>query len=161
MARYFTHYWKNSTWQREKECTESGFRERFLNHIADNRFVERDVEFGDSVYPVTVIEGVLYVMCKLEVSEVCDFEEAARRLGTRDLWEASDHIIAIEPVFKNFNLSVPLETSRRLRFVSGNTTKLLRFVSNTHLDKQTLRGVRELDPKSADELNMLLFTKEV
>src|SRR5829696_1148324 len=101
MTRYFTHYWKNDTWERERQQTISEVRGD-LEHAADNKFLERGVRPGDFVYPVTVMEGVLYVMCRLEVEKVCDFDEAASILGTTDLWEADDHIVAAHPEPKHF-----------------------------------------------------------
>ena len=105
---------------------------------------------------MTNIKGTLYVMCRLEVDRVCDSDEAASILGTTDLWEADDHIVATHPAPKHFGLAVPLETMQRLQFVSGNTTKPLTFKSSTELDQQTLRNVRELHPDSATELDKLL-----
>ena len=156
MARYFTHYWKNDTWEQEQQDTILGARGD-LEHAADNRFLERGVEPGDFVYPVTVMEGELYVMCKLEVDKVCGFEEAASLLGTRDLWDAEDHIVATRPAPKHFDLAAPLEATRRLRFVSGKKAKELKFGPTGGLDRQTLRGVRELSPDSAAELERLVL----
>ncbi len=106
---------------------------------------------------MTVVDGVLYVMCRLEVGRVCGFEEAASILGTRDLWDAEDHIVAARTEPKRFDLAVPLETTRRLRFVSGKKTKELKFGPTGGLNRQTLRGVRELSPDSAAELDRLLL----
>jgi hypothetical protein len=58
LPRYFTLYWKNETWERDKDYTLSGAR-GLLEHVADNKFLKRGVESGDFVYPVTVMEGVL------------------------------------------------------------------------------------------------------
>jgi hypothetical protein len=162
LYRYFTHYWKNSTWKQEIERTESSTRRRLLNHVADTRFAEKGIGPRDLVYPVTVIDGVMHVMCKLEVAKVCDFDEAASDLGTTDLWDGySDHIIAVQPVPKHFNLAVPLETTRQLLFLSGDTTVQLEFESSTKLDRQTLRGVRELHPDSAMDLDQLLLSAQL
>jgi hypothetical protein len=55
-----------------------------------------------------------------------------------------------------FDLEVPLEVTEQLTFISGNGTKRLKFCVDGHLDQQTLRGVRELHPESAAELDKLL-----
>ena len=153
MPRYFTHYWKNSTWEFTRRL--SGPDET-LDHVADNRFVERGVGRGDYIYAVTNMQGELYLLGRLRVGRVCDRDEAARALGTDDLWDASDHVLASEATPKRFDRAVPLGVTERLAFVSGNATKRLEFSSPGYLDRQTLRGVRELDPGSAAELDRLL-----
>lgn len=152
MPRYFTHYWTNDTWE---NAHRSSAPDAPLEHTAGNRFVERGVGPGDFVYVVTIIKGELYLLGRLRVGKVCDTNEAIRTLGTRDLWKASDHVVASESTPKDFNLVVPLEVTKRLVFIS-DIAKSLKFRSPGHLDGQTLRGVRELEPESAAELNRLL-----
>ncbi len=65
-------------------------------------------------------------------------------------------MIASESTLMRFDHAVPLGVTERLAFVSGNTPKQLKFSSPGHLDRQTLRGVRELDSGSAAELDKLL-----
>jgi hypothetical protein len=158
MPRYFTHYWRNETWEDHRDLSEKGVSEDLLRHVADNKFVDRGVKPGDYIYPVTVMDGTLYLLGRLRVGKVCDFEEAARTLGTTDLWEARDHIIASEPTPTHFDLAVPQKLTNLLTFISGDETVRLKFKSHGHLDQQTLRGVRELDPTSAAELDRLLFS---
>ena len=155
MPRYFTHYWSNQTWvQEEKYNSENDL----LNHIAGNLFGERNIEVGDEIYVVTIIKGKLYLCGKIIVGRICDVDEAAKHLNYKieDLWEASEHIIASAATSTNFHLEVPLETTQRLRFKSGKNLKSLLFSSPNHLDQQTLRGVRELNPESALELDKFL-----
>ncbi len=66
MPRYFTHYWRNETCEREKELWETNPEGYPLNHAADNRYAERGVAAGDYIYPVTVVEGELYVPVHLQ-----------------------------------------------------------------------------------------------
>lgn len=155
MPRYFTHYWKNSTWKNARRVSAPG---EPLTHVADNKFVERGVEPGDFIYVVTVMDGELYLLGRLEVGKICDFDEAVSALGTEDLWEASDHVIVSGSTPKHFDLVVPSDVTKRLEFVSGNSTTPLKFSSLGHLDRQTLRGVRELTPGSAAELDRLLLS---
>lgn len=124
MPRYFTHYWKNETWEREWELWEASPDGCPLNHAADNRFAERGVGPGDYVYPVTVAGGELYLMGRMKVEKVCGFEEATEELGTDDLWEAEDHVVSAEYTPKRFDLAVPREVTRGLRFKSGDGAKL-------------------------------------
>ncbi len=154
MPRYFTHYWKNDTWENESRMS-SG--DDALEHVADNKFVERGLEPGDFVYPVTVMDGELYLLGRLEVGKVCDFSEAASILGTENLWEATDHVVASGSTPKRFDLTVPFHVTEQLTFVSGKSAKRLKLRSPGRLDQQTLRGVRELDPESAAQLDRLLL----
>ncbi len=151
--RYFTHYWTNKTWKWNASSSNE-----LLNHTAGNLFNDRKVTIGDVVYVVTVIKGKLYVCGRLKVGIVCDLSEAARILnwGTDELWQAEEHLIAAEATPMNFNREIPLELTQSLKFKTGEGLKPLAFTSQEHLDKQTLRGVRELDEESALELDRLL-----
>lgn len=155
MPRYLTHYWLNQTWERNRIDNSDG---DLLDHIAGNLFRERGVRVGDMVYVVTVIKGSLYVCGKLMVGKICDVDEAAAALGCEpeDLWEADEHVLSSAAIAMDFNLKVPTKLTRRLRFLSGDGAKTLKFRSPDHLDGQTLRGVRELEPASAVELDALL-----
>ena len=154
MPRYFTHYWQNQTWERNRSYREEGV----LDYIAGNLFEERGVRAGDIVYVVTAIKGALYMCGKLIVGRICDVDKAIAILDCEasELWPANEYVIAAAATPMNFNLRVSLQLTRRLRFISGNGTKLLTFKSPNHLDPQTLRGVRELDRASAAELDKLL-----
>jgi hypothetical protein len=115
------------------------------------------------VYVVTVLKGKLYLLAKLKVAKVCDWGEAASDLGHTNLWRGedehrrkSDHLIASEATPMDFDRVVPLEVTQRLRFESGSGSQPLQFQAPGCLDQQTLRGVRELTPQSALELDQLL-----
>lgn len=158
VTRHFTHYWTNDTWERERHWQQIGHTGERLNHIASNQFVKRGVESGDVVYPVTVLDGSLYLLGRLEVDKVCDADEAARLLETTtmNLYEADDHIIAAQPTSKHFDLQVPTGLTEQLMFVGGRATQRLKFDLSGHLNRQTLRGVRKLHPQSAADLDELL-----
>jgi hypothetical protein len=64
-------------------------------------------------------------------------------------------IVAAEATPKHFDLEVPLEVTEKLTFISDGSPRL-KFRSPGYLDRQTLRGVRELEPRSAGELDELL-----
>ncbi len=159
MSRYFTHYWQNSTWQNSQE---SGAEGDLLSHTAGNLFAKRGVEVGDTVYVITVKGGTLYLCGKMISGKIVDAHKAAKYFGlhAEDLWEASDHIVASAATPKRFDLSVPLTVTAGLRFVSGKKSTILKFVARGQLDQQTLRGVRELEPSSALELDALLQPME-
>lgn len=154
MSRYFTHYWQNSTW-RDIEARGEGDT---LEHIAGNMFKKRGVDIGDMVYVVTVLNGRLFLCGKLKVGKICNVNEAAKDLDCepQDLWEASEHIIASEATPMRFDRSVPLDITANLRFVQPKGLDGLKFVTPGYLDQQTIRGVRQLEPSSATELDSLL-----
>jgi hypothetical protein len=152
MPRFFTHYWLNETWERNRRRASDG---ELLDHTAGNLFQERGIQAGDIVYIVSVIKGSLYVCGKLVVGKICNFDEAAAILDYEP-WPADEHIIAAVATPMNFNCRVPLKLTRQLRFISGKGNKLLKFKAPNYLDEQTLRNVRELDPASAAELDALL-----
>jgi hypothetical protein len=153
MRRYYTHYWRNSTV--EEFCA---LGHNLLEYVASNQFVNRGVTAGDLVYPVTIFDGALYVVGILEVENVCDAVEAEKRLGYEPLWKAADYLIAKDPTPMRYDLKVPLEVSRELRFVSSRTLSAPKFISSSreHLDQQALRGVRQLTAESAAQLDRLL-----
>ncbi len=160
MTRRFTHYWTNETWKRERRLQQAGRAGDRLDHIAGNQFVKRGIESGDDVYPVTVLDGALYLLGRLEVDRVCDTGEAARLLGTTDLYEADDHIIAARSTSMHFDLEVPTGLTEKLLFVGSRGAQRLKFGPTGRLDRQTLRGVRELHPQSAAELDKLLSSAQ-
>lgn len=155
MSRYFTHYWQNSTWFHNQDVNAGG---DLLDHIAGNLFTKRGVGVGDVIYVVTVLSGNLYLCGKMVAAKICDAHQAARYLGCQaeDLWEASEHIVAAEATPRRFDLAVPLTVTAGLRFIGGKNPKSLKFATPGFLDQQTLRGVRELVPNSALELDEFL-----
>jgi len=155
MSRYFTHYWQNSTWFRSKEWHADG---DLLEYVGGNLFTKRGVGIGDTIYVVTVLRGKLYLCGKLTVRRICDANEAAKELGREadDLWDASEHVVALQATPMRFDRPVRLKITAGLRFVNRNGSKTLYFVEPGKLDQQTLRGVRELEPSSALDLDALL-----
>ena len=155
MSRYFTHYWKNSTWYRSQEWHADG---DLLTYVAGNLFTKRGVEIGDTVYVVTVLSGNLYLCGKLIIGKICNAHEAARLLGRKaeELWDASEHVVASEATPMRFDLAVPLTVTAGLRFMNRERSRSLEFVVPGQLDQQTLRTVRELEPSSALSLDAVL-----
>jgi hypothetical protein len=151
MPRYFTHYWKNETCRdHEPDSGEP------LDYIAGNLFRERGVNESDVIYVVTVKRGCLFLIGRLTVGQICGPAEAARILGTDDLWPAKEHIIAASATPMRFDIEVPSEHIEKLLFVASPHSKPPRFTKPAYLDKQTLRSVRELEPASATALDELL-----
>lgn len=153
MASY-THYWTNTTCENALAIGNDG---KPLNHTAGNMF--RKVEKGDHVYVVTVLGGQLHLIGKMTVSKIANSDaEAARLLGTDNLWSADRHLIATngECTRQVVGRKVPLDVAKKLTFESPDGPRSLKFTSSGALDQQTLRGVRKLTRSSVELLNSVL-----
>jgi hypothetical protein len=156
MPRYFTHYWRNDTW--DYECSQ-GLEGQPLEHAGSNLFRTRGVSSGDFVYVVTVRKGTLYLLARMHVKGLCDYEEAVDKFGD-DVWDATDHVIASSSTPMRFEERVPLGITQDLEFISGAQVKRLKFSDPGCVDQQTLRGVRELTARSARALDALIAIRE-
>ena len=119
MTRAFTHYWKNSTWR-------SASRD-LLRYTAGNQFVEREVEPGDRLYIVTVLDGRLLLGGRIVVDRVVGPREAAHEFETTqdELWDANDFVLGKASESSSFHrdLEIPAKLARRLRFGSNEKLK--------------------------------------
>lgn len=149
MARYFMQYWGNFWWNRRSEELEG---ER-LNHTACNQFRKHQVRHGDFVYVITVLKGALHLGGRIRVDRICTQREAARYLGTKpeDLWEADDHIVAPDKwgTFIRLNRRMPLRVTKRIQLILKKGICPPAFESTGVLDRQALRGVKEITRESA------------
>jgi bifunctional DNA-binding transcriptional regulator/antitoxin component of YhaV-PrlF toxin-antitoxin module len=127
-----------------------------LCHDAGNQCRTRGIKRGDFVYVVTVREGDLYLMGRLQVGEVCSLARATAKLGP-DLWDANDHLIAESgsEVPMRADVTIPPGVAKLLTFVNSDGKANLRYPVN-HMEFQT---VREVDRDSAYELDQLLGSK--
>ena len=120
-----------------------------LNHTAGNLFRQRGVQPGDLVYVISSERGRLRLVGRMKVAEIVDQETATRRLGTTNLWEASEHCISVPgsgtPLLKQAVL-LPREQTRKLRFETDAGPQPP-VMHRGALDQQTLRGVRRLTTK--------------
>ena len=153
--KYFTHYWEYETCEKNREMNVEG---TLLEHLSGNRFKKSKIEVGDIGYVVTVKDGTLLLRGKMIVGKYCDVNESARVTGLKpeQIWQADEHIIASKATPMIWDLEVPLETTKKLKFISGKNIKSLVFISGNRLDRQTMRGVRHLTPDSAALLNKFL-----
>ncbi len=158
MARYFTHYWSNATWENLDDSEHDGEE---LSHTAGNLFRTSGVSEDDFIYIITVQKGWLYVLARMEVDGVYDQDEAAHILETSDLWEAKDHVIAKSSTQMRFESApIPMDIAKNLEFFSSQGTKRPKLTPTGILDQQTLRAVRELTPESAHQLDQLIKARE-
>ncbi len=154
MSRYFTHYWKNDTW----EFNSNLWDKSFLEHSASNMFIKRGVQPGDFVYVITVIKGELYLEGRMKVAKILSYDEAAVELKDNNLWDAEEHLIGVPGACSPqvFDRKVPLEITKNLRLVSGVQSIPPKFKTPGLLDQQTFRGIRELTEESAIQLDKFI-----
>ena len=141
----FTHYWQGST------CDYLIKNEgELLSHTAGNQFKSRGVQVGSQIYIVTVRNGTLYVIARLEVAKIVSMREAQRHFKSQ-VWEADEHIICKPSACTRmrFNKSVPVSVTKQLLFERGSHYVSPVFKTDTKLDQQTMRGVRKLSDSSA------------
>lgn len=140
MAADYLSYWKPATVQHV--LMEEG---SLLNHAASEQYGR--VVPGDTVWIVTAWSGGhLMLLGPILVNERTDYETAARRLGTDDLWEASHHILAPpgrEVPARDVDIS---DLAGDLRFESKNDRL---DMSNPSRVASQLQSMRRLTPESA------------
>jgi len=149
---FFTHYWSGETFKRLAQ-TPGGD----LDHTAGNQF--NGVMPGDTVYVISFFGGVLYVVGRMTVERVATREEAIAVLGTSDLWDAKQHVIAKQGTSSRERFDVPISQSDvwTIEFIDSNGA-VVPPKRNRHgrVDPQTFRGVREITAPTASLLDSYL-----
>jgi hypothetical protein len=156
MSRYFTHYWKKDTCDYHYDVLK--FEGRPLDHTPGDSLIKRGAAVGDLIYVVTMRDGRLFLVGKMQVGKIINSDEEAEACIGYEPWPAFRHLIAKSCTPMHFNRSVPLSITRCLRFRTSSGVTLLKFrpEDRDKLDPQTLRTPRELTPGSATELDGLL-----
>lgn len=147
VRRYFSIYWIYRT-ARLEVIGEP------LNHAAGS-FTRRGVRRGDVVYVFTGTQGRLILMGKMEVGSILDSDAAVERLLGFEPWPAPEHLIPSACTEVQREL-LPPAIGKKLRFISPSGKVALQFGEEDWLDLQAMRGVRQLEPKSAELLDTLL-----
>ncbi|MEN9936831.1 MAG: hypothetical protein RLZZ387_3410 [Chloroflexota bacterium] len=153
MAKAFLHYWVPDTAARELT------RQRNPFSIGSEQLSPRKVKLGDTIWVVTVEDGVFLLLGRVIVGEVIEGRaEAIARLGTDDIWDATYTVLAepgtIEPL-QPVNISPIAE---HLVFKSRSAAKLT--VVGGKVNPQQLQSTRELTPQSADLIEECWETAE-
>ena len=162
--RYFTHYWKNSTWKNNAITVSPVWRGKKaagkLSHTAGNLFRSKGVTEGDVVYVITVIDGELRLGGKLVVEKVMGKKQAAAYLEipAERMWDGKDQLLMSTRTAKYFT---PLNKVKKniveeLQFKSSNGFRPVKFYPDGRIHEQTLRGVCELTETSAKLLDKSL-----
>jgi hypothetical protein len=141
MARYFTHYWQNKTFE---DYQARGTEGEPFGGLLSNEFISKQMRAGDYLYGVTVLSGELFVLGRMEVERVELYPQNPQ-------WQ--EHAIGRASTPRHLDNRVPLTIVEQLEFISGGTVARLKFDSPGKLDRQTLRGVRELTANSATLLD--------
>ena len=153
-VRHWTVHWQNTLWRSGAAAVD---REP-IQHCGGSRFRSRGVSPGDGVYVISMSAGQLLLGGRMTVGRIADDDEALRHFGHADFWRAAEHLIGVvgsgTPLDLHRGLSASL--TRRLRFVSRRGSVPPCFVSETELDNQATRGVRELTAESAQLLDDVL-----
>jgi Domain of unknown function (DUF3883) len=156
VPHYFTHYWKNKTWEEERAIGYEHFE-----GTAGNDFRKRGVEPGDFIYVITVIDGKLILGGGIEVVAILTQTEAEEAYGG-EVWPAEDHAVAKPETGSpmDFDRVVPTDVVRKLRFIAGSEEVAPIFTGGEKLDNQTMRGVRKLTSESARLLDSIISGSE-
>jgi hypothetical protein len=147
MTRYWTCHWQNRYWRDDVNPEYEP-----ILAAGSNSFRRRGVSIGDVVYIVSLADGQLFLGGRMTVKQIVSRAEAIRLQDNENLYDANEWIIGDKEAGTPLKLHRRLapEVSRQLRFISPRSEpKGLFFVSESHLNVQATRGVRELTPASA------------
>jgi 5-methylcytosine-specific restriction endonuclease McrA len=159
MKRYWTFHWQNRSWRGDVHVEGSRLR-----ISGSNKFRDRGVSVGDSVYVITLVDGRLFLGGRMTVGRIVSRASAEKLLGTSNLWDAAEWIIGSEEEGTPLNLHRQLEPSltKRLRFRSPDgKTRSLYFESDHRLYGQATRGLQELTEESAMLLERILHVTDL
>ncbi len=123
-----------------------------------NNFHKRGVSVGDSVYIVSLSEGQLYLGGRMIVTEIISRQEAVRRWKEDNLYDAEEWIVGLEEsgTLLDLNRRLAPALTKQLRFESKKGPKEPFFDSDSKLNNQATRGVRELTRESATILDHII-----
>lgn len=155
MRQAFTHYWNHATW--EHMASQNG---QPLGHVAGNAFVQRGVEPGDRVYVVTIRNGALHLLGRLEVDQIVDYDRAAASLDYEPL-DRAEHLLARSCTAVRLDRQVPESIAPLLQFEGARGLAPLKRKSDGSIDEHSLQGVRRLSRTSAATLDVLLAEEAI
>jgi hypothetical protein len=153
----WTHYWTHETVENARHSIANGAPDR-LKHAAGNMFRKRGVSSGDTVYIVNLYHGDLRVIGRQTVQAVVNQRKAEQMLGTKDLWKADDHLVALpgSETRHHFDAVVSQSKVGHMDFVTQAGPTGVAYNRTGGVDQQTFRGVRELTPATAKLLDGVL-----
>ncbi len=145
-TRFWTCYWQNRFWRPDVNAENEP-----VCHSAGNSFTKRGISPGDVVYIVSQKNGQLLLGGKMTVGKLLGYKQAVKFLGNKNIYPAEEHLIGVDGTGTSLDLHRQLspEITKQLRFKSKSGPKEAFFISETNLDNQAMRGVRELVTGSA------------
>jgi hypothetical protein len=153
MDRYWTCHWQFRYWR--PDVNREGMP---IRSSGSNSFQKRGVSKGNSVYVVSLSGGQLYLGGRMIVKDIVPRHVAVRLWGSDNLYDADEWIVDPDeqgtPLHLHRRLAPAL--TKRLRFESKAGPKEPFFISDTELDNQATRGVRELTRESAALLDRVI-----
>lgn len=152
--RFWTFHWRNQFW---RDDVNAEFEP--VGASGGNSFRKRGVSVGDVVYIISLAGGHLLLGGKMTVRRIVSRREAVRILHNNRLYNADEWVVDDDRHGTPLHLHRQLDSSisKRLRFFSpAGEEKGLFFISNSELDGQSTRGVRELTPASAALLDRII-----
>jgi hypothetical protein len=161
--KYFTMLWPYSFWKECQKAGEVGKPLRFLwgGHNLQSRFSHFKVEVGDTVIPITVREGRIYVIAAIEVERLMNRDEYL--LEHPEDNSLITHGCADEVlVGKNgkpiqFNVTVPSSWLCEWRYESNRGERGLKGIKDGRLENSmSLHGIYRLTSSTAKQLMPLL-----
>ena len=157
MAKFWTCHWQFRYWRPDVNGEGQPVRTS-----GSNRFHERGVSSGDTVYVVSLGGGQLYLGGRMIVDRVISRDELVRITGRDGFYDASEWVVGVEGSGTILDLHRRLDPAitKRLRFESKAGPKEPFFVNDTDLDNQATRGVRELTRGSAVLLDRVIAATE-
>lgn len=146
MKGFWTCHWRFRFWR--PDINREGHP---VSLSGSNNFRKRGVSVGDTVYIISLSDGHLYLGGRMTVKQIVSRSEAAKLWNDENLYDAREWIIDPEETGSTLHLHRRLSptVTKQLRFLSGSSRKEPCFISDTELDNQATRGVRQLSPESA------------
>lgn len=153
MACFWTCHWRFHCWR--PDINQEGCP---VCSCGSNSFRKRGVSLGDIVYIISLREGHLYLGGRMLVKRIVSRPEAVRLLHTDNLYDAEEWVVDPEQTGTLLHLHRRLSPglTRQLRFESKGGPRPPCFISDSELDNQATRGVRELTAESAALLDRII-----
>lgn len=153
MVRFWTCHWQFRYWR-----PDTNRENRPIRSSGSNSFRRRGVSIGDIVYIVSLSKGQLYLGGRMTVKRIVSRTEAIRLWRNDDLYDANEWIIDPDQTGTPLHLHRRLApaVTRQLRFESKAGPRPPCFISDSELDNQATRGVRELTAESAALLDRII-----
>ena len=156
MPAYFTQLWTRTEFESQKARGQP-----LLQYAASNQFRNRGIQPGDSLFVLSCFSGQVWLMGELQANHGPLFWNQLQTLHPAQderLAGLKDHLLANASTATpmRFDLIIPLEIVRKIRFTNGESPKIRRRGNLTEADPQTFRGVRQISTESATLLRKLL-----